>query len=358
MLDMVAGVDLDPTGHPVILGVTFSQGFPVTPGAFSETIAGGGDIFVSKFDPDGSRLLWSTFLGGRGSDFPEDLAFDPDGNLFIAGHTESVTFPVTEGAFDPVFAEDSEGLGSDGFVTKLDTDGAQIHWSTFLGGTRLDATSAIVVDQENNLIVSGFTGSDDFPVTEGPPAHGEAGRLDAYVARLDPTGSELLYSRVIGGFEDELAQGIVLDPFGNPVMAGLTWSQDFPTTEEAHDDTPNGGCDIFVTKLNLFGVPEEDGAPREAVEDFPVLRNSPNPFNPQTTIVYELPDPARVSLRIYDLAGSLVRVLVDRQHQPAGYQQILWDGRDCHGQQVPSGCYLYLLQAGDRTGSKRMLLVR
>jgi len=195
-------------------------------------------------------LVYSTFLGGSGSDLGYGIAVDSSGNAYVAGFTASTDFPTTPGAFQTVLA-----LGSDAFVTKLNPVGsAPLVYSTYLGGNGADYGFAIAVDSLRNAYVTGQTDSTNFPTTPGAFQTGfGSGLVDAFVTKLNPTGSALSYSTYLGGGSFDSGQGIAVDGSGNAYATGYTLSTDFPTTPGAFQTTSGGSYDAFVTKLSPTG---------------------------------------------------------------------------------------------------------
>ncbi|MCM3541322.1 HYR domain-containing protein, partial [Priestia endophytica] len=228
---------------------TGSADFPTTPGAFDTTYNGNGDAFVTKLDPTGSMLIYSTYLGGTNVEVGNDIVVDAGGNAYVTGLTFSTNFPTTPGAFDTTY----NGSG-DVFVTKLNPTGSTLIYSTYLGGgTSTEQGEGIAVDAGGNAYVTGFTHSTDFPTTPGAFDTTLSGFVDAFVTKLNPTGSMLIYSTYLGGTDSDRGFGIALDAGGNAYVTGFTESANFPTTPGAFDTTYNGSGDVFVTKLNPTG---------------------------------------------------------------------------------------------------------
>ena len=145
-------------------GHTHSTDFPTTTGAFQTTYGGGnGDAFVTKLNPTGTALVYSTYLGGTGNDYGYGIAVDTAGNAYVTGYTASTDFPTTPGAFQTTYG----GGNDDAFVTKLNPTGTALVYSTYLGGTDSDIGNGIAVDTAGNAYVTGYTASTDFPTTPG-----------------------------------------------------------------------------------------------------------------------------------------------------------------------------------------------
>jgi hypothetical protein len=247
-IDDALAIAVDGAGNAYVGGETGSNNFPVTAGAFDTTLNGAFDAFVTKLNPTGSALVYSTYLGGLEVDFVGSMAVDASGNLYAAGITRSANFPVTAGAFDTTH----NGL-FDVFVTKLNAAGSGLVYSTFLGGADFDSVGGIAIDGGGNVYVAGGTSSLDFPTTAGAFDRTPNGS-DAFVTKLNPAGSALVYSTLMGGSGSDSAAGVIVDAAGNAWIAGGTDSADFPTTPgSAFDATINGGGDVFLAELNSTG---------------------------------------------------------------------------------------------------------
>ena len=247
------GIAVDSKGNAYVTGSTISSDFPTTPRANDTSYNGGtADVFVLKLNSSGSKLIYSTFIGGIYTDEGLDMAIDTTSNVFVSGYTTSLDFPTTPGAFDTKL----NGNNLTGFVFKLNWNGSALIYSTFLGGTELDLGTGIAIDSTGNAFVSGWTMSSDFPTTLEAYDTTYNGGDDAFVLKLDQNGSALLYSTYIGGSKREgfIYHNIAIDSFGNAFIAGITESSDFPTTSNANDTSHNGGeLDVFVLKLDQNG---------------------------------------------------------------------------------------------------------
>ncbi|PYN01523.1 MAG: hypothetical protein DME07_12980, partial [Candidatus Rokuibacteriota bacterium] len=254
-------IAVDPaTGNAYVTGFTDSFNFP-TMGAFQTTFASGsGDAFVTQLNADGSALVYSTYLGGNGDDRGFGIAVDSIGSAYVTGSTGSSNFPTTMGAFQTVSGGGSEGT-IDAFVTKLRPDGSGLVYSTYLGGNGQDAGFGIAVDSSFNAYVTGSTvpfinpATPNFPTTPGAFRTGfVGGGGDAFVTKLKPDGSGLVYSTYLGGTGSDKGFGIALGAGGTAYVTGNTDSTNFPTTGGAFQTAARGGADAFVTKLNPTGA--------------------------------------------------------------------------------------------------------
>ncbi|OLE17086.1 MAG: hypothetical protein AUI36_36895 [Cyanobacteria bacterium 13_1_40CM_2_61_4] len=244
-----AGIAVDADGNAYVTGFTGANDFPTTPGAFQSAFAGGWDAFVTKLNPTGSALVYSTYLGGSFLDGGSGIAVDSNGNTYVTGETQSSNFPTTMGAFQPALA----GC-CDAFVTKLNPTGSALVYSTYLGGRFGETSRGIVTDADGNVFVTGNTESPDFPTTMGAFQSIYGGNNDAFVTKLNPIGSGLVYSTYLGGTGGERGGGIAVDANGNAYVTGSTWSLDFPTTPGAFQPNFRGGdFDAFVAKFNPDG---------------------------------------------------------------------------------------------------------
>jgi hypothetical protein len=243
------GIAVDGSGNAYVTGFTNGD-FPTTAGAFQTAPGGVPDAFVAKLDAAGTALLYSTYLGGSGADQGYGIAVDGSGNAYVTGFTNSSNFPTTAGALQTSLP----GI-TNAFVAKLDAAGTALLYSTYLGGSNLDAALGIAVDGSGNAYVTGSTRSTDFPTTAGAFQTSLPGRENAFVAKLDAAGTALVYSTYLGGSSFDAARGIAVDGSGNAYVTGSTFSRDFPTTAGALQTSyGGGGSDAFVAKLDAAGT--------------------------------------------------------------------------------------------------------
>ncbi|MDX6621775.1 MAG: hypothetical protein QOK36_4161 [Gaiellales bacterium] len=253
-------IAVDANGNSYIGGTTQSPDFPTTTGAFKRTgsVNNFTDVFVTKVNPTGTALVYSTFVGGSNMEFGNGIAIDGGGNAYVTGTTKSSNFPTTGNAFDrsiniPPNCPRCGTDVTDGFVVKLNAAGSALSYSTYLGGTDIDSPRGIAVDGAGSAYVVGETPSGDFPTTAGAFRRTSAGQYDMFVTKLNPTGSALAYSTYLGGTQVDDGEAISVDAGGNAYAQGFTSSSDFPTTPGAFDTTANGGFDTTLTKLNPAG---------------------------------------------------------------------------------------------------------
>jgi hypothetical protein len=247
------GIAVDASGDAFVAGGTTSTTFPTTSVAFQKTLKGAGNAFVFELVPDGTSLTYCTYLGGSGNDVALGIALDSAGNAYPVGETSSTDFPTSPNPLQGYVA----GSKASGFVTKLNSLGTALVYSTYLGGSSAgDFVGAVALDSSDNVYVTGQTFSSSFPTTTGAfqPKCGSCsgGDSDAFVTKLSPTGSALLYSTFLGGSGTDIGDGIAVDSSGNAYVTGLTGSTDFPL-QSALQTALGGADDAFVTKLNPAG---------------------------------------------------------------------------------------------------------
>jgi len=253
-VDYGLGIAVDSSGNAYVTGQTSSTDFP-TVNPFQATNHGGYDAFVAKLNAAGSALVYSTYLGGSNNDWDQGIAVDSSGNAYVTGQTSSTDFPTV----NPFQATNKAAIGTTAFVSKLNSTGSALVYSTYLGGSSQDFGIGIAVDSSGDAYVTGYTYSTDFPTANALQATCDNCSLtapDAFVAKLNSVGSALVYSTYLGGSGLDEGSGITVDSSGNAYVTGYTESTDFPTANpfQAHCDNCSGNNgDAFVAKLNSAG---------------------------------------------------------------------------------------------------------
>ncbi len=269
----------DNDGNGYAGGITFGFGYPLSPGAFQTTMAGGGlDITVSKFNSTGSTLLFSTFLGGNGSEMPHSMVVNDQNELIVMGNSGSTNFPVTPGAYDATFnfgpalsywgGLASYPNGSDIVVTKFNPTGTTLIGSTYVGGSDNDGHNLgnglkfnyadefrgeVIVDNVGNILVTSTTASTNFPTVNAfQPAYG-GGTTDACVFRLNPNLTALQFSSYFGGNQSDAGYGIQTNSLNQVYFCGGTESGNLPITPGVVKPTYDGGVDGYLVRLNAAG---------------------------------------------------------------------------------------------------------
>jgi hypothetical protein len=243
-VDIANRVKVDHRGHAYITGFTGSRDFPVTRNALQRVYGGGeSDAFLVEIDPDG-RIAYSSYLGGSQADQGDGIALAPNGDVWIAGTTWSTDFPNVKQRFGP------RGKG-DLFVTRVQPQDAAVHSAILLGGGNPEKLTGIAIGG-GTVFVTGYTESADFPAVRAlQPRLG--GSSDAFLVALQYGLESILFSTYLGGSGDDSAWGVALDPEGNPVVAGITESDDLPVTEGAFQKRRGGRADAFLMKLDQSG---------------------------------------------------------------------------------------------------------
>ena len=302
--DYGSAIAMDAAGDAYVAGQTASSNFPVTTGALQTTSKGAAEGyftgFVAELNPSGTNLIYSTYLGGSGGDGATAVAVDAAGEAYVVGQTSSSDFPVTQGAFQTT-NKAAPAQTSNSFVAKLNSAGTALMYATYLGGSggplmglggcrsaegpgnNEDGAFAVAVDAAGDAYVAGQALSTDFPVTEGAfqrQSNGAASpSTNAFVAKLNPAGSALIYSTYLGGSglhlcgseessasAGDAALALTVDGSGNAYVGGIAFSPDFPVTQGAFQATNRsklttarltgpvvGGPTGFVAKLNPSG---------------------------------------------------------------------------------------------------------
>lgn len=305
-------IAVEPTGEVIISGATGSSNFPIAGSAYDNSYNGGSnDVFVCKMDNDLSTMIASTFIGGSDDDYGYDLTLDLTGNIFITGRTESTDYPSNggydntfNGGFEDVFvsklnnnlsslmastyiggstdegadaivadeagnifisgftysddfptagmAYDSTHNGSgDIFIAKFNNNLNVLSSSTFIGGSNFEESHAIATDSEQNIFIAGYTGSTEYPSTPGVYDDTFNENHDAIITKLDNNLSTILASTFIGGASDDDCYGLVIEGAENVFITGISFSTDYPVTDNAFDDTHNGDRDIFLSRFSF-----------------------------------------------------------------------------------------------------------
>src|SRR5206468_1945773 len=250
------GVVVDGTGAAYVAGFTTSSNFPLTAGGFDRSFGGVADVFVAKLNAAGTSLVYSTFIGGRNDDEAFSIAVDADGAAYVTGYTASSNFPVSSGAVQGTLRG-----GLDAFILKLSAAGSALLYSTYLGGTAGDVGQGIAIDTAGAAYVTGYTASSNFPHTAGVVQGTYRGGVDdAFVTKVNATGTAFVYSTFLGGVDYDQGVGIAVDQSGAAYVAGQTACtvggscvpgvSDFPRVPSTQPPYGGGTFEGFVVKLN------------------------------------------------------------------------------------------------------------
>jgi hypothetical protein len=243
--DEAFGVTVDASGNVYLAGWTWSSDFPTFSATQSSNLST--DLFVSKIDPTGSGLIFSTYLGGSGEDLASDIAVDASGNVYLTGRTDSSDFPTLN-----AYQMSRRGL-SDCILTKLSAAGSSLVFSTYLGGYSTDEGRGIDVDGGGATYVTGATYSSDFPTKNAfQGTWGSVAGLDLFVSKFDAAGTALSYSTYLGGSGTDDGFDIVVNSLNEAYVVGLTDSSDFPT-QNATQGSLAGNRDAFISLMDVSG---------------------------------------------------------------------------------------------------------
>lgn len=318
--DTATGIAVDTSGDAYIVGYTSSTDFPTTSGAFQASNAGDSDVFLSKLNSTGTSLVYSTYLGGSGVDYGRAVAVDSSGDAFVTGSTQSTDFPTmnplqvgNDGGSDAFLSEFNptgtallystylggtgadEGLAialdsagnpyiagdtfssdfptqsplqaalsgsSDAFVAEINPETSSLVFSTYLGGSGVDSAQSIALDSAGSIYLAGRTSSDDFPVANGAFQSSNHGQGDAFVAKLAPGGTQVVYATYLGGSGTDQANAIALDSSGDAFVTGFTQSSGFPLADALQRVLGISGAsscgttlcsDAFISELGASG---------------------------------------------------------------------------------------------------------
>jgi hypothetical protein len=247
--DEAYGIAVDSLGAAYVVGTTASSDFPTTGGAFQTSEPGFVNAFVTKLSPAGNALAYSTYLGGNYLDYGQAIAIDSSLDAYVTGNTQSGNFPTSGSAF-----QQSQPGSTNAFVTELNPTGAGLVYSTYLGGNYLDYGQGIAVDAHGNAYITGYTSSNNFPTTSNAFQQYEPGTTNAFVTKLNPSGSTQVYSTYLGSNEFDYGYGIAVNTAGNAFVTGATDSYNFPLAGNPVQSYYGGGVsDAFVAELTVGG---------------------------------------------------------------------------------------------------------
>lgn len=244
--DELYGMAVDEDGFIYVTGATNTPELARGNAPFTKPL--GRDAFAGKMTPSGDAWEWFTYFGGKGADEGHAIAVDGYRRVYVAGYTTSADLPGTANAFQ------MERAGtSDAFVAKLNAAGTEVEWATYLGGTSPAPTpedegaTAVAVDPDGCVYVSGTTVSQDFPTARAVQPE-IAGKRDAFITKISATGSELIYSTFAGGAENDRGLAIAIDGLRAAYIAGHTYSADLPAVAE-FSSSRGGNSDAFVQRI-------------------------------------------------------------------------------------------------------------
>jgi len=264
-VDRGNAIAVDRFGNAYVGGLTDSTDFPVTAGAFHPTNTGAGDGFVTKLSPSGSSIVYSLLLGGEESDFVSALALDSQQRVYVTGGTDSESFPVKNAYQSTYTSQPPSSGGISAFITRLNSAGSDLEYSTYLDGHIASLGYGIAVDSTFHSYITGWTSSPDFPTTVGAfqrvfkaPTHPgdphDTPGLSGFVTKFSADGRALAYSTFLGGTGDDVTTAIAVDSSNRAYVTGSAQSPDFPVKAGGFQTTRRGSSDALVTKLQADGA--------------------------------------------------------------------------------------------------------
>lgn len=411
LFDMTVGRD----GDIYLTGLTDSRNFPISPGAYQRWYAGGeDDVFLTKLASDGSRILFSTFLGGDSFDEAYCVRVDSLKNVYIGGLTSSYNFPVTPDAIQRVNKWSDEG-----FFIIFDSTGSTLKYSTYFGGDNADLIETLFIDDDGNIVFNGKSSSLDLPVTPGviqpnraaPPTtfdvdfflgkyspsenkllwctylggtrseeswsmvkqvskniilfgetrstdypvkrefqQSNAGDVDIVITIIDQNAENILFSTYFGGYSDDRIIGSSIQE-KKLFITGFTYSIDFPITSLVIQDSLNGDNDGFLAIFDLEGLISSVDRKDAAQPKIVLLGNDPNPYSTWTSLHYNAPGGDDLKFSIFSIKGELI------EHRKLGR---LPAGKHTHhfnGIGLPTGVYFYTISSKEASVTGKMVKV-
>lgn len=248
--ESASSLAVSPTGAVIVGGETTSSDFPTTAGALQTSFGGVRDVYVARLAPDGSALEWSTLLGGSAADRFGGLALAAGGEVVLAGGTRG-GLPASAGAFDATY--NGGPFFGDAFAARLSADGSARVWLTYLGGSGDELAERVALDAAGGVVLAGSAYAASFPTTSGAFDRTFQAPSEAWIARFDASGAQLVFSTLLGGSAEERVLALAVEPAGTVLCAGETLEGDFPLTANAFDYAYEGPGEAFLTRLAADG---------------------------------------------------------------------------------------------------------
>jgi hypothetical protein len=290
--DFAYGIATDASANVYITGETTSTSAIATAGAYQTALIGGQDAFLAKFNTAGTSLLWGTYYGGTTGTQASAIALDASANVYFTGFTQSTSAIATAGAYQTTM----NGSIGNAFVAKLNSAGTSLIWGTYYGGNIDDGAKAIALDASDEVFITGITSSTTGIATPGAYQTTYGGpSFDGFVAKLNSTGSSLLWGTYYGGTGTDLPWGIALDNIGNPYITGETQSATAIATAGAYQTTLGaGGQSAFIAEFSGC-----NGAPAQ-----PAAINGPSGICTGSTATYKIVPVAGATSYTWTLPGG------------------------------------------------------
>lgn len=249
--DYPRSICLDSFNNVIIGGYTNSADYPTVIGSYNKSINGNKDIFISKLNSEGTDLIFSTFIGGKNDEWFASMKMDKYQNIYFTGHTYSDNYP-TLNAYNDFY-----NGGGDVFITKLNSIGTGLIFSTFFGSKALEKSRGLALDKDLNIYIAGVTNSLSFPTTDSALLRSNNAYFTGFISKFNPDASQLIYSTYFGGNNHDYINDIAVDNEQNIYIVGETNSNNFPTSSNAYQKYlfgKNNHLDAFVSKINSSGT--------------------------------------------------------------------------------------------------------
>ncbi|MCU1265633.1 MAG: putative secreted protein [Acidobacteria bacterium] len=305
--DAGLGIAVDSIGNAYVTGETSSTNFPLV-NPIQNTFGGGfpdGDAFITKINAAGTAFIFSTYLGGGDNDVAQAIAVDANGNCYLTGSTASTNFP-TVNPFQSFY-----GGGGDAFVSKINTSGTALIFSSYLGGISNDVGNDIALDSAAHAYVTGGTVSTNFPLLNPVQGTYGGGTADAFLSKFNVAGTGLIYSTYLGGSNSDSANGVAADAAGSAYVAGITASTNFPTLNP-FQGTKAVAEDAFVTKVSdpqptVVQFSSSNYSAPEECTFVTITLNRLGDTTGETTVDYTTSDGTAIQRTDYTLGGGTVK---------------------------------------------------
>lgn len=353
-------LEVDAAHSAILAGHTQGQWFPLK-NPIDSTKGKNTGAFVAKFAPSGDSLLFSTFISGDGGSKCKGLALDEDQNIYIA----CKVFPALGGVHYPTvnpLRDIVSGL-SEGGLSIISSSGDSLIFSSTWGGYNYgssDELRDIAVDGSGNIITVGTYSGSGFPLEDAIDSISHWSDSDVTVTKFAHHGTGVIYSTYYGGSGGNAAAAVAIDSRGNACFTGLTELDELPLVnplDSTFEGGPDRGTDAFVAIIGDQLTDVEDEADQALPTTFVLHQNYPNPFNGETTIKFDLPRAANVSIVVYNILGEEVWTVSKRSYG-AGTHTVTWDGKGNDGGEVASGVYFYSLTTPTSTFTRKMLFLK
>jgi hypothetical protein len=352
-------IALDPERNAIVCGFTRDDNFPTTPGAFQSFRPGWDDGFVSKLSSDGTRLIYSTYLGADdNNDVCWDLVSDDSGGVFVTGFTDSSNFPTTDGSLQQ---KKSTVHSRDGFIAHLHANGISLLASTYFGRPgEFGSVEAVDIKRHGSLIyiTGNTTVGRTFPVTRNGGSDSMRGEWDGFISILSPGLDSLIFSGLIGGDKDDGCHSVFLYHQRLVIAAASNSTGYYHKTCGNVETSNHGSFDVMLVLLDLDEILPVERLP-SLNEDYVMFNSYPNPVGRKgngyietVTIPFQLSRSASVNMEICDIDGRTVERKCFGSLAPGHHQYVLSSA------QLVQGVYFYRLTVAGKSMTKKFVVLQ